>query len=203
MISELGDGVIDAALGQLRRWLNQGLAIKLSINLSMAQLHQADLAQRMKRALQRHRIDPALVTFEITESMAMLDTVATLRSISALVGLGASMSIDDFGVGYSSLSSLRQIPAREIKLDRSFVTDLTTSADACAIAEAVIRLAHALRLTVVAEGVETPAQRDLLLGLNCDEMQGYWFARPMPADALAVWLKSWPGKQPVAVVEMQ
>ena len=99
----------------------------------------------------------------------------------------SSLSIDDFGTGYSSLAYLRKLPARQLKIDRSFVADLEHSADALAVVDAVIKLAHALGLRVVAEGVETERQRDVLLGLGCDELQGYLFARPMPAQMLTVW----------------
>jgi EAL domain-containing protein (putative c-di-GMP-specific phosphodiesterase class I) len=99
------------------------------------------------------------------------------------------LSIDDFGTGYSSLSYLRQLPARQIKIDRSFVKDLAATADARAVVDAVIKLAHALGLRVVAEGVETEAQRDILLRLGCDELQGFYFARPMPAAMLLSWTR--------------
>jgi len=97
------------------------------------------------------------------------------------------LSIDDFGSGYSSLNYLRQLPARQLKIDRSFVKDLEFSEDARSVVNAVVKLAHALNLRVVAEGVETAAQRDILLAMHCDELQGYFFARPMAADALLAW----------------
>jgi EAL domain-containing protein (putative c-di-GMP-specific phosphodiesterase class I) len=101
--------------------------------------------------------------------------------------VGASLSIDDFGTGYSSLAYLRKLPARQLKIDRGFVADIEHSSDALAVVDAVIKLAHALGLKVVAEGVETENQRDILLGLRCDELQGYLFAKPMPAKMLTLW----------------
>ncbi len=113
--------------------------------------------------------------------------VALDLAFEGLSGIGVFLSIDDFGTGYSSLSYLRQLPARQLKIDRSFVADLETSSDARSIVRAVVQLAHALGLHVVAEGVETEGQRDILREMNCDELQGYFFAKPMPADMLLAW----------------
>jgi EAL domain-containing protein (putative c-di-GMP-specific phosphodiesterase class I) len=117
----------------------------------------------------------------------MEDTQVTQRTFERLGRAGIHLSIDDFGTGYSSLSYLRRLPATELKIDRSFVMDLDTSSDARAIVDAVVKLAHAIGLKVVAEGVETVQQRDILLQLGCDEFQGYLFARPMSARALLLW----------------
>jgi EAL domain-containing protein (putative c-di-GMP-specific phosphodiesterase class I) len=117
----------------------------------------------------------------------MSDTRATRRTFERLRAAGVHVSIDDFGTGYSSLAYLRQLPAKELKIDRSFVMDLETSDDARAIVGAVLQMAHSLGLKVVAEGVETERQRDLLVAAGCDELQGYLFARPMPARALTAW----------------
>jgi EAL domain-containing protein (putative c-di-GMP-specific phosphodiesterase class I) len=125
---------------------------------------------------------------EITESVMMDDIVTTLEVFKGLEQLGVFLSIDDFGTGHSSLSYLRQLNAKQLKIDRSFVNDLESSDDARAIVDAVVRLAHALGLRVVAEGVETKAQRDVLLRLGCDELQGYLFSRPLPAESLLAWL---------------
>jgi hypothetical protein len=114
----------------------------------------------------------------------MQDIQATQRAFDGLSRIGVFLSIDDFGTGYSSLSYLRQLPARQLKIDRSFIKDLETSGDASAVVDAVIKLAHALSLSVVAEGVETQGQCEILLDLGCDELQGYFFARPMPAADL-------------------
>ncbi len=187
LIGHIGNWVIDEACRQIRQWLDLGLRMRVAVNLSMHQLRQDDLVPRIRRALDVHRVDPALLTFEITESVAMEDTQATMRSFGHLARIGASLAIDDFGTGYSSLAYLRKLPARQLKIDRGFVADIEHSSDALAVVDAVIKLAHALGLKVVAEGVETERQRDVLLGLRCDELQGYLFARPMPAQMLTVW----------------
>ena len=187
LIGALGNWVIEEASRQVRAWLDQGLRVRVAINLSVHQLRQDDLVQRVERALSRHRLDPSLLTFEITESVAMEDAEGTLQVFDRLGRIGVKMSIDDFGTGYSSLSYLRRLQASQLKIDRSFVQDLESSADARAIVEAVVRLAHALGLSVVAEGVETNAQRDVLTALRCDELQGFLFAKPMPPQVMADW----------------
>ncbi len=187
LIGAVGEWVFNEACRQMRAWEDAGLRIRVAVNLSAHQLRQDDLVQRIRRTLARHRVDASLLTFEITESVAMEDTNATLRSFAQLARAGASLAIDDFGTGHSSLAYLRTLPARQLKIDRSFVADLGQSGDAMAVVDAVIRLAHALGLRVVAEGVETERQRDILQTLGCDEYQGYLFARPMDADRLSLW----------------
>ena len=187
LIGQLGHWVLDEACRQMRAWEDAGLRIRVAVNLSAHQLRQDDLVQRIRQTLARHRIDASLMTFEITESVAMEDTQATLRSFAQLARAGASLAIDDFGTGHSSLAYLRTLPARQLKIDSSFVADLGVSGDAMAVVDAVIRLAHALGLRVVAEGVETERQRDILTTLDCDEFQGYLFAHPMDAERLALW----------------
>jgi len=187
LIGTIGNWVIDEACRQMSEWKKQGLRMRVAVNLSVHQLRQEDLVQRVKIAVDHFRIDPALLTFEITESVAMEDTQETMRAFSLLASAGVSLSIDDFGTGYSSLSYLRKLPARQLKIDQTFVQDLGTSQDALAVVDAVIKLAHALGLHVVAEGVETARQRDILLTLQCDELQGYLFARPMAPRLLTLW----------------
>ena len=187
LIGAIGNWVIDEACRQMSDWRKQGLRMRVAVNLSVHQLRQEDLVQRVRIAVDHFRIDPALLTFEITESVAMEDTQETMRAFSQLAAAGVGLSIDDFGTGYSSLSYLRKLPARQLKIDQSFVQDLGTSQDALAVVDAVIKLAHALGLHVVAEGVETTRQRDILLTLQCDELQGYLFARPMAARLLTLW----------------
>jgi diguanylate cyclase (GGDEF)-like protein len=187
LIGPLGNWVIEAACKQARAWRERGLRMRVAINLSAFQMRQDDIADRIADALQRYRIHPSLLTCEITESAAMEDTRATQETMRRLGELGAHLSIDDFGTGYSSLSYLRQLPAEELKIDRSFVMDLEHSADARAVVDAVVKLAHALGLKVVAEGVENPRQQQILVELGCDELQGYLFAKPMTARALLLW----------------
>jgi EAL domain-containing protein (putative c-di-GMP-specific phosphodiesterase class I) len=187
LIGVLGQWVIDEACRQARVWRDEGLRMRVAINLSVHQLRQPDLAERIAAALQRHQVNPQLLTCEITESVAMEDAEGTMRIFEKLAAVGVHISIDDFGTGYSSLAYLRKLPAGELKIDRGFVLDLETSADARAVVDAVVKLAQALGLKVVAEGVETEAQAHVLRSLGCDELQGYLYAKPMSAKALALW----------------
>ncbi|MBW8845551.1 MAG: EAL domain-containing protein [Burkholderiales bacterium] len=188
LIMPLGDWVIAESCRQLAAWREQGLQMRVAINLSVQQLRQPDaLVRHFQTMLARYRIDARLLTCEITESVAMDDASATERTLQRLAELGLGLSIDDFGTGYSSLAYLRRLPVSQLKIDRSFIQDLETSADARAIVKAVIELAHALSLTVVAEGVETEGQAAVLRGKRCDKLQGFLFARPMPPDELARW----------------
>jgi diguanylate cyclase (GGDEF)-like protein len=187
LIGPLGNWVIEDACRQARVWRDHGLRMRVAINLSAQQMRQEDIVQRIESALERHHIHPSLLTCEITESVAMEDTRATQETFRRLGEAGIHLSIDDFGTGYSSLSYLRRLPAEELKIDRSFVMDLEGSADARAVVDAVVKLAHALGLHVVAEGVESPRQHQILVEMGCDELQGYLFARPMSARALLQW----------------
>ncbi|MDP3820677.1 MAG: bifunctional diguanylate cyclase/phosphodiesterase [Burkholderiales bacterium] len=187
LIGPLGDWVIEAACKQARAWRDKGLRMRVAINLSAYQMRQDDIVDRITDALARYRIHPSLLTCEITESAAMEDTLATQETFRRLGELGAHLSIDDFGTGYSSLSYLRRLPAQELKIDMSFVKDIESGADARAVVDAVVKLAHALGLKVVAEGVENTRQQQILVELGCDELQGYLFAKPMSARALLLW----------------
>jgi diguanylate cyclase (GGDEF)-like protein len=187
LITQLGSWVIDEACRQVRAWRDLGLRMKVAINLSAHQLRQPGLAGEISTALDTHQINPDLLTCEITESSAMEDVATTVRVLRELDALGVHLSIDDFGTGHSSLSYLRTLPADELKIDRSFVLDLETSEDARKVAHAVVNLAKALELKVVAEGVETEGQNRILRDMGCDQLQGYLFARPMSAKALALW----------------
>ena len=187
LIGTLGQWVIDEACRQARAWRDQGLRMRVAINLSVHQLRQPDLAERIAAALKSQQVNPQLLTCEITESVAMEDGEGTMKIFEKLAAVGVNISIDDFGTGYSSLAYLRKLPAGELKIDRSFVLDLETSGDARAVVDAVVKLAQALGLKVVAEGVETEAQNQILRSLGCDELQGYLFAKPMSAKALALW----------------
>jgi diguanylate cyclase (GGDEF)-like protein len=187
LIGTLGQWVVEESARQIKAWMKVGLSMRVAINLSVHQLRQTDLVERVQEALARHRVPPELITFEITESAAMEDAQATLRLFTRLTDAGVHLSIDDFGTGYSSLSYLRKLPASQIKIDRSFVQDLETEPDARSIVLAVIKLSHALGLEVVAEGVETVAQQDILKQLECDQLQGFLYAKPMSATHLQLW----------------
>ena len=187
LIGAIGDWVITEACRQAGAWRENGLRMRVAVNISGYQLRQDDLVSRIEAALVLNRIPPSRFTCEITESVAMEDTQVTLQAFERLRRSGVHVSIDDFGTGHSSLAALRRLPAAELKIDRAFVSDLATSADARSIVQAIVKMAHTLELHVVAEGVETAAQRDLLVEMGCDELQGYLFAKPMTAQALLLW----------------
>ena len=199
LIVAIGGWVIDEACRQIAAWSAEGRRMRVAINLSAHQLRQPDLAARINAAIARHGIAPDQLVCEITESAAMEDTRTTTRVLDELAALGVELSIDDFGTGYSSLAKLRRMRAHELKIDREFVADVARDADARAVVDAIVRLGHALGLRIVAEGVETAAQRDALRTLGCDELQGYYFAQPLPPEALLVGeLRSADGDEPVA-----
>ena len=187
LIVDIGRWVIEEATRQAGVWREQGLRMRVAVNISGYQLRQDDLVDHLCACLQRHGISPSRFTLEITESVAMEDTRVTREAFDRLRQAGVHVSIDDFGTGHSSLATLRKLPAAELKIDRAFVTDLETSAEARSIALTVVQIAHTLDLRVVAEGVETEAQRDRLVEMGCDELQGYLFAKPMSPAALGIW----------------
>ena len=187
LIVDIGRWVIEEATRQAGAWRDQGLRMRVAVNISGHQLRQDDMVDHLCGCLKRHGIPPSRFTLEITETVAMEDTRVTHEAFERLRAAGVHVSIDDFGTGHSSLSTLRQLPAAELKIDRAFVTDLETSADARSIAVAIVKMAHTLDLRVVAEGVETEAQRDWLVQMGCDELQGYLFAKPMSPTALGIW----------------
>jgi len=187
LIGSLGNWLIDEVCRQIRAWRDGGLRMRVAINLSVHQLRQPDLVERIARAMREQDVNPGLLTCEITESVAMEDAEGTIAIFKRLTQLGVSISIDDFGTGHSSLSYLRKLPTSELKIDRSFVLDLETSEDARKVASAIINLAKSLDLKVVAEGVETEGQNKILREFGCDQLQGFLFAKPMSAKALALW----------------
>lgn len=190
LIGVIGKWVIDEACMQLARWHAEGLDCRVAINLSPYQLRNPELPSQIENALNKNSIFPDRLVIEITETALMENLNAENDVMRKIVALGVRLSIDDFGTGYSSLAHLRNIPARQLKIDRTFVADLTTSADAQAILKAIVQLAHALRMEVVAEGVETPSQQAVLKSLGCDVLQGYFIARPMPAASVGNWLNT-------------
>ncbi|RZL55533.1 MAG: bifunctional diguanylate cyclase/phosphodiesterase [Variovorax sp.] len=196
LIARLGDWIIGEACRQIAAWRAGGLTTNIAVNLSVMQLRETGLAERISHHLLRHDVPASHLMCEITESVAMEDITATQRTFEGLAGIGVYLSIDDFGTGYSSLSYLRQLPARQLKIDRSFVNDLESSEDARAVVAAVIQLAHALGLRVVAEGVENDGQRMILTDMGCDEMQGYFFAKPMPAGHFKAWASRFSVSEP-------
>lgn len=189
LIIPLGQFVLRRVCADLNEWQQAGLPpVKLSINLSARQFRQDDLAASIRSALDSAGIEGSRLAFELTESMVMHDVENTLLTLRELKNLGATISLDDFGTGYSSLSYLKRFPIDTLKIDRSFVRDIHQDKDDAAIAHAVIAMAHKLGIRVIAEGVETQAQLDLLRNFGCDELQGYLFSRPVPAGEFALML---------------
>ncbi len=187
LINAIGHWVIEDACRQAAQWRDQGLRMRVAINVSAHQMREDELVERLEATLKLHGLQPARFTCEITETVAMENTEVTRRTFAKMRQAGLHVSIDDFGVGQNSLSYLRQLPAAELKVDASFVQDIEFNRDSRSIVDALVKLAHALGLRVVAEGVETEGQRDVLVQLGCDELQGYLFAKPMSAKALGLW----------------
>ncbi|WP_439536838.1 bifunctional diguanylate cyclase/phosphodiesterase [Methyloversatilis sp.] len=187
LIIKLGEWILQEACWQLSRWKDQGLMLRVSVNLSARQLRSKNLLYQVEDTLNRHGLRPGELELEITESVAMDNPEATLRMLGQLRELGVELAIDDFGTGYSSLSHLKLMPLQRLKIDRSFVKDIESDPDDAAICAATISLAQNLGLSVVAEGVETDAQLAFLDNLGCECVQGYLFSKPLPAAELEAW----------------
>ncbi|GLY68709.1 sensor domain-containing protein [Amycolatopsis taiwanensis] len=184
LINLLGSYVLEETTRELAARRAAGIDVELKINLSTRQLDDPEFVPAVKDALARTGLPAKALCLEITESALMRDSNAAGEVLDALRGLGVRLAIDDFGTGYSSLAQLQRLTLDTLKIDRSFVTGLGTSADAAAIVNSIIAMAHAVDLTVVAEGVENETQLKLLRDLGCDQAQGYYFGKPMPADEL-------------------
>jgi EAL domain-containing protein (putative c-di-GMP-specific phosphodiesterase class I) len=177
--------VLDEACRQLRTWQTEGQAgsdLIMSVNMSGHHLRGTDVFDRVVGAIQTHGLRPANLKLEVTESAVIRDATAACRMLQALKAAGVQLAIDDFGVGYSSLSYLRHFSVDTLKIDRSFVTALGEEPKATAIVQAVTLLAHVLGLNVTVEGVESSAQAAEIRRLGCDYGQGFYFSRPLPAD---------------------
>ena len=191
LIVQIGDWVLGEACAQSRRWSAAGLpALRIAVNISARQFRSDDLVETVRRVLNDTGVEPGLIELEITESMIMHDIEQTSERLARLTDLGLEIAIDDFGTGYSSLAYLKQFPVQRLKIDKSFVAMLEAESDDAAIVEAIIRLGHSLRLKITAEGVETSQQLATLRALGCDEVQGYYFAKPMPANEFSDWLSA-------------
>ena len=200
LIVQVGEWVLNAVCAQINAWAAAGVSlVPIAVNLSARQFLQIDLGASIRRVLEAHRVDPALVEFEITESSLMVNPQEASRTLEYLKSLGVALAIDDFGTGYSSLSYLKRFPINALKVDRSFVRDITTDVNDAAITLAVISMAHTLGLKVVAEGVETEEQLSFLAGHGCDQIQGYYLAKPLPADELMLAIGGKGSLQPRAL----
>ncbi len=160
----------------------------MAVNLSARSVHRADLPDRVLSALSRHGVPGHLLRLELTETALVAEPARARDVLTRLHAAGVSLAIDDFGTGYSSMGHLKHLPVDELKIDRSYIAEMATSAEDAALVRSVIDLGHELGLTVVAEGVEQPATAALLTDLGCDVGQGYLFAAPAPADAATRWL---------------
>jgi diguanylate cyclase (GGDEF)-like protein/PAS domain S-box-containing protein len=190
MIVAIGEWVLRTACLQNVAWQQAGLApITMSVNVSPRQFEEHRLVERVAGALQDSAMASFQLELEVTESVIMRDLHQSVDKMRQLKAMGMSLSIDDFGTGYSSLSALKSFPISRLKIDKSFVSDLAENPDDQAIAMAVISLGHKLNLRVIAEGVETQQQHDFLRANDCDEMQGYWFSRPVPAAEVQAMLE--------------
>lgn len=185
LIVPIGEWVLGQACRRARQWQADGLPVlRMAVNLSAAQFRDPGLIGSVERALAESRLDPACLELEITESTVMHDTRSAIETLSRLKQQGVELAVDDFGTGHSSLSYLKLFPIDVLKIDRSFVNDITTDPDDAAIVRAIVTLAHSLELNVVAEGVEKPAQAAFLHQVGCNECQGYYFSRPLPEEEI-------------------
>lgn len=189
LIHPMGEWALRAACEQAVAWRHQGLPpVLMAANISPRQFHQPGLAERVRNILQDTGMDPAYLEIEITESTIMNDIDQAVRTMQEINGLGVRLAIDDFGTGYSSLGALKRFPIQKLKIDQTFVRDLTSDSNDAAITDAVIALARAMSLEVIAEGIETESQLAFLRDKHCDQGQGFLFSRPLPADACRRWV---------------
>ncbi|MBB1088326.1 EAL domain-containing protein [Lysobacter sp. SG-8] len=192
MILEIGEWVLHQACSQLLRWRAQGFNdLTMAVNVSALQLLRGDLPRVVERVLRETGIPPGTLELELTESVIMANAEQTAATLGALRNLGVGLAVDDFGTGYSSLAYLKRLPLTSLKIDKEFIDDLSEGSDDAAITSTVIAMAHSLGLNVVAEGVEDVQQMQFLRENGCDEVQGYWLARPLEADACEAFLATW------------
>jgi len=184
LILPIGQWVLETACAQLKAWQQDALTreLTLSINVSAKQFHQADFVMQVQAAVQLHTINPMMLKFELTESMLLDNVDSTIATMNVLKEIGIRFSLDDFGTGYSSLQYLKRLPLYQLKIDQSFVRDIAIDSSDQAIVRTIIAMAHTLNLNVIAEGVETAEQQELLLNNGCTHYQGYLFGRPVPIE---------------------
>jgi EAL domain-containing protein (putative c-di-GMP-specific phosphodiesterase class I) len=189
-MSELTHWVIDKTVKQVQLWQDAGFTTTVSVNISALDITGLMLPEQLAELLKSNKLNPSHLTLEITESALMGELVTSLDILTRLRLKGIRLSIDDFGTGYSSLSQLHRVPFTELKIDSSFVRNMSHDDEARAIVRTCIILGHELSMRVVAEGVETEENLEFLKQMGCDIAQGYLIARPMPASELMEWVKS-------------
>ena len=180
--------VLESAVLQLASWRAAGLDISVAVNLSASDLLDESLAERIAGLLAEHAVPATALELEITESVIMIDPKRAREVLEALRALGLRIAVDDYGTGYCALAYLRDLPIDELKIDRSFIANVTTDRRSAAIVRSTIELAHALSLKVVAEGIEHEQALAALAAFGCDYAQGYHFSRPLPAEAFTAWI---------------
>ncbi|MDH5359291.1 MAG: EAL domain-containing protein [Gammaproteobacteria bacterium] len=199
LILGIGEWVLHTACQQARIWHQQGLDhFRVAVNLSVVQLRESDLVSAVTRILDETGLEGQYLELELTESMLMDDVDHAVDTLKRLNKLGVNLAIDDFGTGYSSLSYLSQLPVQRVKLDQSFVRNITSNSDSAAIAHAVMQLGHSLGLDVLAEGVESEEQMQYLEQLGCDALQGYYFSAPLPPEGFEYFVSKghwWQNRQ--------
>ncbi len=189
LIKALTRWVLEEAVGQCGTWLRAGRELGVAVNLSAWDLRDVKLPERVAALLECHAVPARLLSIELTESSVMTDMRRSLDILAQLFALGVSISIDDFGTGYSSLAYLKRLPVNELKIDRSFVQQLSTSVADATIVRTMVELAHSFGLRVVAEGIEDRTVLDMLTAFHCDLAQGYYFSRPLPVQHFEQWLQ--------------
>lgn len=205
LIVSLGDWVLKQACAQLAAWAGtpEMAALKLSVNVSAHQIRQANFVARVLAAVEGAGIEPSRLKLELTESMLVNDIEDLIGKMTELRRHGVGFSLDDFGTGYSSLSYLRRLPLDQLKIDQAFVRDVLGNARDAAIAGTVVSLGQTLKLEVIAEGVETEAQRDFLLSIGCRVFQGYLYSRPVPEEAFREVVRGRARRVPMAPAALE
>jgi EAL domain-containing protein (putative c-di-GMP-specific phosphodiesterase class I) len=202
LIVEIGRWLLEEACRQARLWHQQGFSeLAIAVNLSARQFRQTNLVSMVEETVAKHGLRPKHIVIELTESVVMSDADQAIEVLERLHRAGFEVAVDDFGTGYSSMSYLKRLPVGKLKIDRSFVNDLGSSAKSDSIVKAVIALAHGLGMTVVAEGVETPRQLALLRAFGCGQYQGYLYSRPRTAADMVELLARPPQAQGDDLVE--